>query len=269
MQRFRFLIAVPIAALLVLSGYGASSLLAGASSTPVSYFACLNAGTLTKVGTKSPKCPSGAKVITWNQVGPSGAPGAKGDAGAPGAKGDTGAPGVKGDIGTKGDTGAPGAKGDAGVQGDTGAKGDTGAPGAKGDTGAPGTPGPNASTSLWAAPSGCTPYGGYEACSITSTLHLAEGSYVIDNFWKMAGGGIGSGIIAGCVDGFIFSTSGEASISAFPSSTGTYGPNVPQIATVGSGGGWLTLRCQTAALNTPLPSGSIGIAMQATPTTVQ
>ena len=117
MNRFRFLIAVPVAALLVLSGYGASSLLAGASSTPVSYFACLNAGTLTKVGTKSPKCPSGAKVITWNQVGPSGAPGAKGDTGAPGAKGDTGAPGAKGDTGVQGDTGA---KGDTGPKGDPG-----------------------------------------------------------------------------------------------------------------------------------------------------
>ena len=123
MHRFRFLIAVPVAALLVLSGYGASSLLAGASSTPKTYFACLSGGTLTKVGTKSPTCPPGAKVISWDQVGQTGAPGVKGDTGAIGPKGDTG---TVGSPGVKGDTGAIGPQG---VKGDTGPKGDAGVKG--------------------------------------------------------------------------------------------------------------------------------------------
>jgi len=68
-------------------------------------------------------CLKGEELISWNQAGPKGdpgAPGAKGDPGAPGAKGDPGVPGVKGD------TGAQGVKGDPGVQGPPGPQGDPG-----------------------------------------------------------------------------------------------------------------------------------------------
>ena len=113
MRSIRFLMAVPVAVLLVLSGYGAASLMAGASSsTPVGYFACLKDGTLTKVGTKSPKCPTGAKVASWSQVGPIGATGPQGATGATGQMGPTGSPGPQGDVGPQGPTGATGPQGE-------------------------------------------------------------------------------------------------------------------------------------------------------------
>ena len=98
MQKLRLLVALPVATILTLSGYGAASLLAGASSSPATYYACLASGNLSKVGTKARVCPQGSKLITWNQVGPSGTPGAKGDTGAPGAKGDTGPAGLSASV---------------------------------------------------------------------------------------------------------------------------------------------------------------------------
>ena len=102
MQRLRYLIALPAAIMLVLAGYGASSLMAGASSTPTGYFACLQGGTLSKVGTKSPTCVAPAKVITWSQVGPTGATGPQGIQGATGAQGPAGPAGPQGSTGATG-----------------------------------------------------------------------------------------------------------------------------------------------------------------------
>ena len=59
------------------------------------------------------QCKKTETSLSWNQIGPQGLPGAKGDTGATGAKGDTGA------TGAKGDTGATGAKGDTGATGTT------------------------------------------------------------------------------------------------------------------------------------------------------
>lgn len=38
---------------------------AGATTPNTTYYACLKAGKLTKVGTTSPTCPKGASVISW------------------------------------------------------------------------------------------------------------------------------------------------------------------------------------------------------------
>ena len=127
MRSIRFLMAAPVALLLVLSGYGAASLMAGATSAPVSYFACLKDGTLSKVGTKSPDhCPAGAKVASWSQIGPTGAIGPQGPQGPKGAQGPSGATGPQGPIGVAGKTGAPGSPGPQGEVGPQGPKGATG-----------------------------------------------------------------------------------------------------------------------------------------------
>ena len=92
-------------------------------------------------------CKVNEVALSWNQTGPAGPQGLKGNTGAAGpvgpagAKGDTGAPGSTGAAGAKGDTGAPGSAGPTGAKGDTGAPGSAGAAGAKGDTGATGAPG--------------------------------------------------------------------------------------------------------------------------------
>jgi hypothetical protein len=69
-------------------------------------------------------CKKTETSLSWNQIGPTGLPGAagtNGTDGAAGTKGDTGA------AGTKGDTGAAGTKGDAGAKGDAGTPGTNGA----------------------------------------------------------------------------------------------------------------------------------------------
>jgi hypothetical protein len=136
-----------------------SAMLASAQAT-VTYYACNSKGALTEVSTTPPTCKSSDMLISWNQVGPMGPQGLKGDAGAvgpqgpQGLKGDTGAQGLQGDTGAvgpqgtqglKGDTGAQGLQGDpgpTGPQGPQGLKGDTGTQGPKGDTGATGPQGP-------------------------------------------------------------------------------------------------------------------------------
>ena len=116
-------------------GAGVSSALnAGASPSPspVIYYGCDKAGTLTLVGTSVPRCPAGAIRISWNQVGPSGAIGPRGNTGVQGPKGDVGATGIQGLQGLqglKGDTGT------AGLQGSIGPKGDAGATGPQGPAG--------------------------------------------------------------------------------------------------------------------------------------
>ena len=46
--------------------------MAGASGTSTTYHACVSNGAMSKVGTVSPRCPSGSQVISWTSVGPQG-----------------------------------------------------------------------------------------------------------------------------------------------------------------------------------------------------
>ena len=46
--------------------------MAGARGTSTTYHACLSNGAMSKVGTVSPRCPSGSQVISWTSVGPQG-----------------------------------------------------------------------------------------------------------------------------------------------------------------------------------------------------
>ncbi len=74
-RRGRVGVAIALAAAFLLGGatYGAV-VVAGASGTGTTYYACLTTSkTLIKVGTVSPaKCPTGGQVISWNSVGPQG-----------------------------------------------------------------------------------------------------------------------------------------------------------------------------------------------------
>jgi hypothetical protein len=87
-------------------------------------------------------------AVTWNQRGPTGAPGQPGAAGATGPAGRPGATGPAGATGTAGPAGPAGAAGPAGPVGPTGEagpagpRGDTGAQGPTGDTGPQGPAGP-------------------------------------------------------------------------------------------------------------------------------
>lgn len=129
---------------------GSAAALATDSPPPNVYQGCLHHahGALYNVNVNPaspPTCLPHDALITWNQTGPAGAPGAKGDtglAGPQGPKGDTGAQGVTGNTGPAGPAGL---KGDTGLGGPQGPKGDTGPggpQGPKGDTGATGPAGP-------------------------------------------------------------------------------------------------------------------------------
>lgn len=78
------------------------------------------------------RCRSNETALVWNQSGP------KGDTGP---KGDPGVTGARGEQGFKGDTGATGAGGEQGPKGDTGPQGLKGEPGQDGQDGAQGPPG--------------------------------------------------------------------------------------------------------------------------------
>ena len=67
-----------------------------------------------------PACKQGDTVVSWNQVGPVGPQGAKGDPGPAGPQGVKGDPGVAGPQGARGD---PGPVGPAGAQGPQGPAG--------------------------------------------------------------------------------------------------------------------------------------------------
>jgi Collagen triple helix repeat (20 copies) len=101
--------------------------------------------------------------VSWNQVGPQG---------LQGLKGDTGATGPQGPQGLKGDTGAIGATGPQGPKGDTG---DTGPQGPKGDTGAAGPAGP-------AGPPGPQGVPGPAGAGITSLAQIPC-SYTVPSSW--------------------------------------------------------------------------------------
>jgi hypothetical protein len=80
--------------------------------------------------------------ISWNEVGPTGPRGRRGDTGATGERGATGTTGERGATGA---TGATGERGATGAAGETGAKGATGETGATGPAGKDGAPGGSAS----------------------------------------------------------------------------------------------------------------------------
>jgi Collagen triple helix repeat (20 copies) len=115
----------------------AIALVAAASMTfiagqqpPVTYYACLKNGSLSNVGISAPdNCPTGATLINWNAIGPTGAAGPIGRTGPQGPAGPTGA------TGPQGPSGAVGATGPQGPAGETGATGPQGPAGANGVTG--------------------------------------------------------------------------------------------------------------------------------------
>ena len=65
-------------------------------------------------------------AVAWNQTGPAGAPGAKGEPGVAGARGDRGPAGEPGRQGEPGRAGEPGPRGDRGLIGPPGPKGEPG-----------------------------------------------------------------------------------------------------------------------------------------------
>jgi hypothetical protein len=100
-RRGRVVLVVALGAAFLLGGatYGAV-VVAGASGTSTTYFACLTTTkTLTKVGTVSPKCKGATQLISWNSVGPQGAPGPTGPAGPAGPTGPQGPTGPSGTAG--------------------------------------------------------------------------------------------------------------------------------------------------------------------------
>jgi len=160
----------------------------GAASTSQTFYACLNAGALAKVGTVAPTCGKAATLISWNSTGPAGAPGAAGAAGAPGPvgpAGSTGSTGPTGDSGPAGaagpsnfllaeengyegtltqwlaslvgPVGAAGSQGEQGVTGDTGPAGPPGPTGAAGATGQQGPAGPTGATGSQGPAGSATP----------------------------------------------------------------------------------------------------------------
>ena len=257
-------------------------MLAGASSTPKTYFACLFRGTLTKVGTKSPTCPPGAKVISWDQVGQTGAPGAKGDTGAIGPKGDTG---TVGSPGVKGDTGAIGPQG---VRGDTGPKGDTGATGAKGDTGPKGDAGTPAATSsqivgnfptptlsdactdggvAYLPPEGEVPTPRY-LCPTSVTIPLPAGQYQVAYWPKAKVFDLNLGwdqMLAGCKEPDLVNAKKLNVMAPMADPSGF----APWAIEVGAGGGSIIFRCANFPVVPAIPTSdpSLTQALLIVPTT--
>jgi hypothetical protein len=115
----------------------------------------------------SDACKSNQTSLNWNQTGPQG---------PQGAKGDTGPPGPTGPQGSKGDTGA------VGLQGPQGLKGDTGAAGPQGVQGPAGAAGPAGVTNAYTTSAA----GNQEIAAIGQSptqllsLQLPAGSYVIE-----------------------------------------------------------------------------------------
>ena len=91
----------------------------------------LHALVLQDVGTT---CPSGTTAIRWNQQGPQGPAGPKGDTGAQGPAGTTGTAGPMGAAGPAGPIGAAGPAGPMGAAGPAGPTGAVGPAGADGNT---------------------------------------------------------------------------------------------------------------------------------------
>jgi len=88
---------------------------------------------------QSGSCTAKETAISWNQVGPQGPQGEKGETGSQGPAGPQGETGVQGPPGPQGEKGE---KGDTGPQGPAGPQGATGAQGSPGPQGEKGNPGP-------------------------------------------------------------------------------------------------------------------------------
>ena len=131
-------------AVVLVGGGSAVAAAAGSATTSASvYQGCLGPSgqlhAITVDASVVPNCPGGERAITWNQTGPIGPQGPKGDTGDMGA---TGPQGLQGATGEAGAPGPQGPKGDTGATGPQGPKGDTGAPGPQGDPGVQGQAGP-------------------------------------------------------------------------------------------------------------------------------
>jgi hypothetical protein len=148
------------AAVIAVAGGGTALAAGNPSPTAGVYQGCLSAanGSLYTVAlnpTSDPQCRPHDTAVTWNETGPAGPQGPKGDTGAmgpQGPKGDTGATGQAGADGSQGPvglTGATGATGPTGAMGPQGPKGDAGPAGSqgpKGDAGPAGSQGPKGDT---------------------------------------------------------------------------------------------------------------------------
>jgi hypothetical protein len=164
---------VAMAAMLALAFTAGSIVTALGSPTPDTYSACvvppnnrlpsnlsgtLALGTIYDVTINgTPQCKNGDRLITWNQVGP------------------TGATGPTGDTGPIGPTGVTGATGQTGA---TGATGQTGAAGAAGATGAPGAAG--TSDVYWTQTGFSTAIAINNPGADVATLNVPAGNYLIN-----------------------------------------------------------------------------------------
>jgi hypothetical protein len=98
--------------------------LAAATSTPVTYYACVTAKTgAIKIVSTTVKCGARAHKISWNEVGPKGATGPAGPTGKAGPTGPSGPAGPAGPAGPTGNAGPTGPSGPAGPAGPTGPAG--------------------------------------------------------------------------------------------------------------------------------------------------
>jgi hypothetical protein len=109
-------------------------------------FACVNANSgAVRIVAQGAACRTPESLVTWNVVGPQGAPGPTGPAGAqgaPGPQGPAGPAGAQGAPGPQGPAGPAGAQGSAGQQGPAGPQGMRGERGERGPDGQAGPPGP-------------------------------------------------------------------------------------------------------------------------------
>ncbi len=118
-------------------------------------------------------CKKSEVAISWNQTGPPGPQGQKGDTGPQGPQGQKGDTGPQGPQGQKGDTGPQGPQGQ---KGDTGPQGPQGQ---KGDTGAQGQAGPEWVVSGLVFPDGTFQIKNTDPGTTVTVTHPATGQYVL------------------------------------------------------------------------------------------
>ena len=147
---------------------GVTDASAAGGSGATTYYACLNKGKLTHVGTSAPKCLSIATLISWNSQGQAGP---QGPAGATGQAGPTGPAGAAGPAGATGATGATGSEGTQGPAGPTGPQGPAGTNGTNGTNGISQAYGQNQGTT------GFTD--GVDLTTVGELMNVPAGSYVV------------------------------------------------------------------------------------------
>jgi hypothetical protein len=132
----RLAVAIGACAVTAVVGGTITYAVAEPSPSPHTFYACAHGSQIVpgSLSVDAPaSCPKSQTVVSWNENGAMGPPGAAGKNGLDGAAGPTGA------TGPRGADGAPGA---AGATGPGGADGHDGAPGPAGPTGATGATGP-------------------------------------------------------------------------------------------------------------------------------